>query len=77
MQNLWEFLRTLQFLGLMAFYAPMTAGTLFLRLIATLTLASLNQAFLIWLMDHTLGLLFNWEPNSVMDNYYMIDKPES
>ena len=77
MQYLWESLRILQFLGLMAIYAPMTAGTPFLRLIATLTLASLNQAFLIWLMDYTLGLLFNWEPNSVMDNFYMIDKPES
>ena len=36
-----------------------------------------TQCALVRLMDYALSVAFGWEPISTMDNYFMIDKPES
>lgn len=78
MQYFWEATRIVQFFVLMYLFWPIASwGPIQVRLTAILTLSSITQFVLIKAMDMLFKILFGWESLSVMDSYFMIDRPES
>lgn len=52
-------------------------GPIPVRLTAILFYSSITQWLLIWSMEKLFEILYGWEPLSVMDSYFMMDKPET